>query len=214
MKKITSLSVWIILGLGAFAQDTIPKSNLNRTDTIPAYNKTDTGSSELKNRAKTDSNYAKKEPWYLDSLQEKSFTKNDTTRQKWNAASGSIDTQAAGAENKMDSSTSAKSSNTTAMASSVDTVKITDRLLMYNDSMYLIKNGDSTILEKPYTLESGTVVMIDGNVKFPSGKTVMLKNGQFLEIKPSVEAEKKIDTAPKSKSKKTQGKKTAKPKDK
>jgi len=62
---------------------------------------------------------------------------------------------------------------------------MTDRILMRNDSLLIIQNGEATGLDKEYKLQSGAVVSIKGMVKYPSGKTVQLKNGQFIELTPS-----------------------------
>jgi hypothetical protein len=72
------------------------------------------------------------------------------------------------------------SSNTTTSADS--TMIVTDRVIMRDDTMYIIKNGQSANLAETFKLESGATVSTDGTVTYPSGKTVKLKNGQFIEI--------------------------------
>ena len=53
---------------------------------------------------------------------------------------------------------------------------------MRDDAMYIITGGQSNSLTETYKLESGATVTTDGTVTYPSGKTVKLKNGQFIEI--------------------------------
>jgi hypothetical protein len=80
---------------------------------------------------------------------------------------------------------------------------MTDRILMRNDSVLIIQNGEATGLDKEYKLQSGAVVNIKGVVKYPSGKTVQLKNGQFIELTTTDDSkttEDKADKATKSKS--------------
>ena len=68
------------------------------------------------------------------------------------------------------------------------TETMTDRILMRNDSLLLIQNGEATGLDKEYKLQSGAVVNSKGVVKYPSGKSVQLKNGQFIELTPATDS--------------------------
>jgi hypothetical protein len=53
---------------------------------------------------------------------------------------------------------------------------------MINDEMKVIKNGDTTALVEPITLQSGAEVSKDGTVKYANGKTTQLKNGQYISL--------------------------------
>jgi len=83
----------------------------------------------------------------------------------------------------------------TTVADSTAKVIPTDRVIMKDDKMYMVKSGDSTVLDKSYKLESGAVVSATGSVKYPSGRTVQLKNGQFIELKKAVTTETKKTTS-------------------
>ena len=96
--------------------------------------------------------------------------------------------------------------NTQADASVSTEPPMTDRILMRNDSILIIQNGEATGLDKEYKLQSGAVVSTKGMVKYPSGKTVQLKNGQFIalaadEEKADKPAKKAAGTKTKKKSK-------------
>ena len=95
--------------------------------------------------------------------------------------------------------------NTQADASASTEPPMTDRILMRNDSILIIQNGEATGLDKEYKLQSGAVVSTKGMVKYPSGKTVQLKNGQFIELTPAADDDSKAteDKTTKSKSKKS-----------
>ena len=56
--------------------------------------------------------------------------------------------------------------------------------MMKDDKMYIVKNNESAILDKNYKLPNGVFVTADGSVNYPGGKTVKLKNGQFIELTP------------------------------
>jgi hypothetical protein len=64
------------------------------------------------------------------------------------------------------------------------TVTLTDRIMMKDDQIFIVKNNESTVLDKNYKLESGVVITKEGLVKYPGGKSVNLKNGQFIELDP------------------------------
>jgi|GEM_PF-6727932 len=69
---------------------------------------------------------------------------------------------------------------------------VTDRVMMRDGAMVIIKDGTMMPLEKEITLPSGTVVQKDGTLKKKDGSEIKLKDGQFIEL-PSVNAKKKTD---------------------
>lgn len=75
-----------------------------------------------------------------------------------------------------------KANGSDASTSSKET--LTDRVMMKDDKMYIVKNNESAILDKNYKLSNGVFVTADGSVNYPGGKTVKLKNGQFIELTP------------------------------
>lgn len=86
-------------------------------------------------------------------------------------------------KNQQDNDAATASSNHEAKeTTATNTTTLTDRVIMKEDKMFLIKNGESNPMEKNYKLASGAVVMTTGTVKYPGGRIVKLKNGQFIEI--------------------------------
>jgi len=81
---------------------------------------------------------------------------------------------------------------------------------MKDNVMYIIQNGQTSNLEKTFKLESGAVVSSDGTVKYPTGKTVQLKNGQFIEITKVATTGSDEDTKATTGKKSTTTKKTTK----
>ena len=55
-----------------------------------------------------------------------------------------------------------------------------DCVVMKGGKMMMWTNGKSTEMDKEMTLTNGTVVMTDGTVKAPDGKTWMLTEGEGL----------------------------------
>ncbi|MFT3679027.1 MAG: hypothetical protein QM791_02065 [Ferruginibacter sp.] len=62
--------------------------------------------------------------------------------------------------------------------------KVSDRLLMKDGQMVVIKNGEESKMEKDVKLASGTLVMVDGTVKMKSGNVTKLKDGQYIALTP------------------------------
>ncbi|MDO9376614.1 MAG: hypothetical protein Q7T76_19470 [Ferruginibacter sp.] len=201
MKKLFSLSVAAMLGLAAFAQDTIPNrqnSNPANRDTIPATNR---NWNDSLNKSRTmDSSYQKRN--YPDSLtndtssfarkneMNDSMSTNTTTTDSLSTAN----TTQTSTLNKADSmTTSAKATTTTTTTTLDSTVVLSDRVIMRDDAMFVIKDGQTNSLTETYKLESGATVTSDGTVTYPSGKTVKLKNGQFIEITKSTSSDKDKD---------------------
>ncbi len=69
---------------------------------------------------------------------------------------------------------------------------VTDRLMMREGAMILIKDGSVIPMDKEITLPSGSVVHKDGTLKKKDGSEIKLKDGQFIEL-PSADAKKKKD---------------------
>ena len=208
MKKLFSLSVAAMLSAAAFAQDTIPNrqnSNPSNRDTIPGSNR---NWNDTSNRSQTmDSTYQRRN--YPDSMNNdtSSFNNrnqssdslgtsanqnsnwNSTTRSDSMSTSNSTQSNTTGnnttgnttGNNTTGNNTNTTSSSNTTTSSDSATI-VTDRVIMRGDTMYIIKNGESTNLSETFKLESGATVTTDGTVTYPSGKTVKLKNGQFIEI--------------------------------
>lgn len=69
---------------------------------------------------------------------------------------------------------------------------VTDRVMMKEGMMVIIKDGNMAPMDKEITLPSGTVVQTDGTLKKKDGSEIKLKNGQYIEL-PSADAKKKTD---------------------
>lgn len=213
MKKVISISIAIIIGVNAFAQDTIPGQPKSPTapSTVP-----DKMNPNLNDTSRSGTN-----KWPKDSVNKNTWPNTDTTLRNNRTGTdsmGNANTMQPGRDSSMrsgngntaqqpkaqDSSYTSKSSKDTASASSE---KMTDRIMMKDDQMYLVKNNESSILDKNYKLESGVVITKDGDVKYPGGKTVKLKNGQFIELAPVSDKETSTGTKT-SKTKSTKKTKT------
>lgn len=72
------------------------------------------------------------------------------------------------------------------------TEQVTDRVMMKDGAMVIIKDGNMAPMDKAITLPSGTVVQTDGTLKKKDGSEVKLKDGQYIEL-PSADAKKKTD---------------------
>ena len=193
MKKAIILSTAAAMfSIAAFAQDTIPKNNKD---------------SLQKKMNEVDSSLnSKQKNWDKDSM---NTSKTDSSLNKNIDTSNTIGLNG---DSKMKSG--ADSSNNTGdttnnvamnqrkdnkeMADTAAAVVLTDRVMMKEEKVYLVKDGENTPLEESYKMETGAVVSPQGKVKFPSGKMAQLKNGQFIELK-SVEkpAEQKPVAKPK-----------------
>ena len=194
MKKLFSLSVAAMLSAAAFAQDTIPNrqnSNPNTRDTIPGSNR---NWNDTSNRSRTmDSTYDRRN--YPDSMNNdtSSFANRNQSsdslqtnqNSNWNSTtrSDSMTTSSTTQSNTSGNNTNTNTTSSSNTPTSADsTMIVTDRVIMRDDTMYIIKNGQSANLAETFKLESGATVSTDGTVTYPSGKTVKLKNGQFIEI--------------------------------
>lgn len=203
MKKAISLYVAVMCGIVVFAQDTTAgKNNFppnNNRDTVPgnsAWNKKDTS-------------FSSKGQWPKDSVNKKTWPNTDSTLQhSGNMKTDSTNTtyqsgsQTGSTQDTSTSTSSQKSTTTAADNKATDTVTLTDRIMMKDDQMFMVKNNESSLLDKNYKLESGAVITTDGMVKYPGGKSVKLKNGQFIELAPAAES----SDAKKSTHKKTSSK--------
>ena len=173
MKKLIILSAAVLVSVAVFAQDTIPgkakdsmQKKINRADT--------TLSRSPKKWTKDSANAAMdtmagKNSSVVDTLNPTALN-GDSILKNMKDTSKSIAVNPPGNSNTMSDSTAEKT--------------VSDRVVMRDEKMYLIKNGENTLMDKSYKLESGAVVGVNGTVKFPSGKMVQLKNGQFIELKP------------------------------
>lgn len=79
-------------------------------------------------------------------------------------------------------STSKNNSSMSSNASDAKEKEMIDRVIMKNGQMMMVKSGDTTAMAQSVTLSSGAVVMKDGIVKYKSGKTIQLKDGQFINL--------------------------------
>lgn len=238
MKKLISLSAIIMLGLVAFAQDTIPRPN-DSSPMSPNKNWQKDSMGQREDRSKYDTSLEGRRRWQSDSVQRKQWS-NDTSKarrwsndsvmnrnnRQWNRDSGRMgarpnsdsamkwndntdrnnntdslmSTPGQGQDSMMNNQKSMDDANKDGrnkqgMDESDNTTEtLADRVMMKNDTMYMVKNGENTLLEKNYKLESGAIVMVDGSVKYPSGKTVQLKNGQFIALAATKEMDAKDKT--------------------
>ena len=204
MKKTFGLTlVTAVVSLCSYAQETLPE-NSNRIDTFPKNNsnwKKDTTSMEWKNRQKrrdTSSMQGNKQ-WEPDSmksnrnmhdpsimphhdiLDSSTFNKKETSV---NIPANNGDTST-GSYNNGQNNASAKhgEGNYNKERTKTSSTVTSDRIIMREGSMFLLKNGETMPLETTYKLESGILVMTDGSVKYPDGRIIKLKNGQFIELK-------------------------------
>ena len=223
MKKLISLSAVVMLGFAAFAQDTIPKShsNPNRNNNLDTMTRSnnmpkDTSTKNWNNPHRTDSTGSSTTSTTMssDSMNtSNSGNSNPTTSGTMNHDSSSMsngnhnmDSTGRNTGTNSHSNTTTTTTMTSATKNTEDSVKayektLTDRVMMKDDKMYMLKDGEATLLEKSYKLSSGAIVSTMGTVKYPGGKVLTLKNGQFIEIKPVTTTEtgtKKINKTKKS----------------
>lgn len=59
---------------------------------------------------------------------------------------------------------------------------VKDHIKMKDGKMWVIKKGMRTEMKETMTLANGTMVMTDGTVKMKDGKTMMLKNGNSIDM--------------------------------
>ncbi len=231
MKKVISLFSISLIAITAICQDT---SSMRRNpstgnfDTIPNMNNKQPDTSKWNNYNKDSTRLGNQNPSLDTTRQQQPMegsrdslnrgitpnTSSDTlNKNQGNSGMNNTDsskmTNNTGNTNSSTTSGSKDSSTTTTVAE-----KVSDRVAMADDKVYVIKNGDSSILNKEYKLSSGASVLPDGTVKYPTGKSVMLKNGQFIELlkKTTEEATKEETTTPAKKKviKKLVAKKTIK----
>jgi hypothetical protein len=179
MKKAIILSTAAAMfSIAVVAQDTIPKNNkdslqnkmkevdssLNTKQKDPDKDSLNTGKTDTSSGNNTDTSNTV-------GLNGDSKWKNgaDSTK-KMNDTAGDV---------AMNQRKESKEMNDTTAA-----VVLTDRVMMKEEKVYLVKDGEITPLEKSYKIETGAIVSPEGKVKFPSGKMAQLKNGQFIELKP------------------------------
>lgn len=72
---------------------------------------------------------------------------------------------------------------------------MSDRVMMKDGEMIVVKNGESIKMSKALTLPTGLVVSPDGTVSRKGAAPLKLKEGQYIEIKP-VPAEKVMEKKP------------------
>ena len=213
MKKVISLSAVIMLSYVALAQDSIPKSNANphnNLDTMsrPRNHSKDTSTKNWNSPKHTDSTNTGSNTMSSgtgsnnNTMSSDSTTSNSATTVNGSNNTMSNDSSSMSSNNNhnhMDSisrnsgsqsSTLNNTATTNSATITADSIKayektLTDRVLMKDDKMYMLKDGEATPLEKSYKLSSGAVVSTLGTVKYPGGKVITLKNGQFIEIKPA-----------------------------
>lgn len=169
MKKVCSFSVIIMLGYSSLAQDSL---SVNRKDTM---------------HSKMDSTM----PATLPKDKMDTTTLSGVNGSTMNSGSDSTDTSA-----KVSTGSSSQTLSATTSVTTDTTVKVSvsDRVIMKDGKVYLVKNNEPALLEKSYKLESGAIVSTTGMVKYPSGKSAQLKNGQFIELKKIVIADVKKKT--------------------
>ena len=201
MKKIFSLSAIILIGFTSFAQNTVPKSNSkqkNNLDTMPRSNNlpSDTATKNQNNKQRPDSMNTGATAMFPDSLKADSRSNSYGTNGSMAKDSTSMSHNSYNSDSTLNASSNGNSNSTsiaptTTSVSTTDSIKayektLTDRVMMKEDKMYMLKDGEATLMETSFKLSSGAVVSTLGTVKYPGGKIITLKNGQFIEIKPPV----------------------------
>ena len=71
------------------------------------------------------------------------------------------------------------------------------RIVMKDGKMMVKKNGEKTQLTQDTTLSNGTSVMLNGTVKTSDGNTVILQNGDFVNMDGTIgkmKKDRKMDT--------------------
>lgn len=228
MKKVSSLLSAIFLVGVMYAQntDTIPNqpnpgNQPSLKDTTPGL-RTDTMPSWRRDSLNWNKDSLKGK--WNDSLNSGNFNQNDS--KKWEDSTnanlnqnqnnetnqpGNLNTtdSLSNSGNQQDSSSSLnenKANNNTSDPSTATSKKSTkskkvmsDRVMMKDGEMVIIKKGEETKLEKSITLPDGNVVTADGTVKMPDGNSVKLKDGEYISLSPK----KKTTTTKKATTKKS-----------
>lgn len=205
MKKLSGLLTGIMIAGVVSAQqtDTMP-SNSNAqpnmpTDTVPSKNWNNTDSTNKNWNNNMDSSKSNATQW-ADSTQHNN-SNNNTVTDSLNAQKKTWESGDSTANNNNNSST-ATDSTATATTSS-----LSDRVMMRDGSMYLIKNGVESKMTEDVTLPTGGKVAADGTVTMASGKTVKLKDGQYIEMKTDDSSNATDDGSTKKETSKKTGKK-------
>lgn len=226
MKKLISLSVAAMFSLASMAQDT----SLNRgtvpppgamtppatMDTIPGNNRSQRDSSNMQwknnpDRRGVDSSLDQRSDTSKWNHRDTSAMATPTPGDTSSMSNTSNDDLRTNRSNQDSMATTHSADQNTQADSSQASEAITDRIVMRNDSLLLIQNGEAATLDKEYTLQSGAKVSTEGMVKFPSGKNVQLKNGQFIELTSADNDD--SGTTDKKKEKHKKGKKKSKTKE-
>lgn len=175
MKKVFSFSVIIMLGYSAVAQDSLLRNNR------------DSMNSKMDNTMPV-----------TPSTEKMDTALNSNSHSTINSGGNTMDSTSKTVEAPANQTNTTVT--TTVTTDTTTKVAVTDRIVMKDDKIYVVKNNESVLLEKSYKLESGVIVTSLGMVKYPSGKTAQLKNGQSIELKKPVTTDaKKTSESKKSK---------------
>ncbi|MFO7655807.1 MAG: DUF6799 domain-containing protein [Bacteroidales bacterium] len=60
--------------------------------------------------------------------------------------------------------------------------EVLDGVMMYNGLILLVKDGQTTILDREMTMSNGTKIAIDGNYVKEDGSSAMIEEGQHLDM--------------------------------
>ncbi|MEJ7586529.1 MAG: DUF6799 domain-containing protein [Ferruginibacter sp.] len=181
MKKLISLSASIFMVAAmAMAQDTIPPpeqknfpdSNTTTMDSMRTNRNTDTDTSSLNQNNK----------WPDTSMNR---NRPDTTPSAMNQP---------GTTTQPDNTSQADSTSASTTSNST-TGNTADRVIMKDDKVMVVRNGDSTLLADSIRLESGALVTKDGTVTYTSGKAAQLKNGQYVSLSATADNSSQSDSS-------------------
>ncbi len=181
MKKLSSLLTGIMIAgaLSAQQTDTMPANSNEQpkmpADTVPQKNWNNHNSSNM------NSNSSK---WADSTNRSNSGTGMDssaTQRKTWESGDSTATQNSNNANGTTGNNNS--SSTTTDASSTATTSTLSDRVMMRDGAMFIIKNGVESKMTEDVTLSTGGKVGADGTVTMSSGKTVKLKDGQYIELK-------------------------------
>lgn len=221
MKKLTGI-VMLLISVNTIitAQETAPPppSSLNKTEAAKYADTVQPGARRYEDGKWSDSSQRRLNPNYgSDSANDwkRRINQQDTAapraeqRLKEKAA---IDMEKSGLDSSLSKSNPATTNTKMPVDSSmmadkdkskqpIDTVKkLGDRIAMKDDKLSVYKGDVETVVTDSYKLDDGTIAMFDGTLKMPSGKTVRLKNGQYINIKPKAKSDAKPAARTKEKS--------------
>ena len=182
--------------------DTLPGSRkwnksdtgrMNRNNSLPDS----TGRKNNRNRSKPDSTGSSfNDPMSKNSVDssmaatgkwpDSSMANNSGTGTTGDSAASSSMASSAGSNKAMSNNNSSANNGATDMSTSKEK-DMTDRLIMKDGQMMMVKHGDTTQMAENVTLSSGALVMKNGSVKYKSGKITQLKNGQSINLMPVAE---------------------------